>query len=169
MLVVCVPRVVSHGGGVRVCVCVCVVVCVRVDSKNTSVCRFKSSPCVPAKRPCHIRDGRSAGTHENVLNLHTEVFNVPHHTHHHTPHTPTHTRHHDTHQHTPTRHRQHTHTQTDRDLYSVLSTSIHVRGPERRLIFLDKGTVSWRLVAVLTCNLFVVLGLWAVACFPQDS
>ena len=32
-----------------------------------------------------------------------------------------------------------------------------------------KGTCSWRLVAILTCKSFVVLGYGAVVCFPQDS
>ena len=75
---------------------VCVLLCVRVWIQKTP-------PCVLSKHPV-----------SNVT--HTEVFSVPHHTHHHTP----------------TRHRQHTHTETDRDLYSVLSKSIHVRGSERR-------------------------------------
>ena len=35
------------------CAClVCVLVCVRVWIRNVSVCRFKTPPCVPQKRPC---------------------------------------------------------------------------------------------------------------------
>ena len=34
---------------------------------------------------------------------------------------------------------------------------------------LGKGTVSWRLVAILMCTSFIMLGYRAVACFPQDS
>ena len=57
-------------GGVRVCV----VVCACVDSKNGRVL-------------CDM--GVLPGTHGGVLNLHTEVFSVPHHAHHHhTQHTP---------------------------------------------------------------------------------
>ena len=43
--------------------------------KKTSVCRFKTSPCVPATTPACVKTcGRGAGTHGGVLNLHTEVF-----------------------------------------------------------------------------------------------
>ena len=63
------------------CVCVCVSVCV------TPVCRFKTPPCVPTKRPCVCRHhahtcfnmcawcqytrGRLKRTHGGVLNGHT--------------------------------------------------------------------------------------------------
>ena len=77
-----------------VCVCVCVGVlvccavslcvvcgaCVGVECVVCGclwcacVCRFKTPPCVPAKRPCHIRHGRFGGTHGDVLNLHTKAF-----------------------------------------------------------------------------------------------
>ena len=35
--------------------------------------------------------------------------------------------------------------------------------------FFDKGTVSWRLVAALTCNLFVILWYRAIAFFPSGQ
>ena len=41
---------------------------------KTSKCRFIRPLRVPAKRPCHIRHGRLAGTHGDVLNLHAEAF-----------------------------------------------------------------------------------------------
>ena len=41
--------------------------------QNTSVCTLKSSPSVLAKRP----HGK-AGTHGDVLNVHMEIFSVPH-------------------------------------------------------------------------------------------
>ena len=68
--------------------------CVR--PKNASVCRFKTSPCVPAPRP-HVV------THAGVVPVHTEAFlnvhtGTPHHT------TPQHTQH-ITPQHTPHRDR----------------------------------------------------------------
>ena len=71
--------------------------------KNASVCTFKTSPCMPATRAHafeHVRVASIHGdvfecTHGGVLNLHTGVFSVPHHTtpHHTTPHhtTPHHT------------------------------------------------------------------------------
>ena len=48
---------------VLVCVfcmcCVCVLVCcVWCGTLKTSVCRFKTPPCVPAKRPCHTSTHR---------------------------------------------------------------------------------------------------------------
>ena len=60
------------------CCCVwCVVVfgCVVWHAEKTSVCRFKTSPCVPAPRLACVKTcGRGVGTHGDVLNLHTEVF-----------------------------------------------------------------------------------------------
>ena len=44
----------------------------RVEVQNVSVCRFKTLPCVPAKR-AHVF-ARFAGTHGSVLILHTETF-----------------------------------------------------------------------------------------------
>ena len=43
-------------------------------AEKTSVCRFKTSPCVPAPRPHVSKHARGAGTHGDVLNVHTEVF-----------------------------------------------------------------------------------------------
>ena len=66
------------------------------------VCRFKTLPCVPAKRAhvfnmralCQYTRRRFERTHGGILNLHTGVFRVPsrathttHTTTHHTPHT----------------------------------------------------------------------------------
>ena len=51
-------------------------------AENTSVCRFRTPPCVPGKRP-HVLDMRAFSrytrrrlerTHGGVLNLHTEAF-----------------------------------------------------------------------------------------------
>ena len=43
-----------------------------------SMCRFKTPPCVHSKRPrvstCINTCGRGAGTHGDVLNVHTEAF-----------------------------------------------------------------------------------------------
>ena len=64
-----------------VCVSVCACRCVWCGTLKTSVCGFKTVSCVPAKRPCHIRHGRFAGTHGGVLNLHTEAFWIYAHTH----------------------------------------------------------------------------------------
>ena len=62
--------------GVVLC-CVCGVVCGAAwhAKEKTSVCRFKTSPCVPAPR-AHVlpHAGVVPGTHGDVLNLHTEVF-----------------------------------------------------------------------------------------------
>ena len=57
--------------------CLWCVVSVRVLIQNASVCRFKTSPCVPPKRPCHIQHGRFGGTHGGVLNLHTHTHKTP--------------------------------------------------------------------------------------------
>ena len=86
------------GDSWRRCSCVCCC-CVRVDSKTPPCADSNRLRVCRQKTPVSTcRHGRFAGTHDgNVLILHTEVFNVPHHTHHHTPHTPTHTRHHHTH------------------------------------------------------------------------
>ena len=55
--------------------CVCGVVCGAAGhAENASVCRFKTSPCVPAPRGCVTTCGRGVGTHGDVLNLHTETF-----------------------------------------------------------------------------------------------
>ena len=65
------------------CVCVVCVVCaawhtelpLRVQVQNVSVCRFKTPPCVPAKRPHEFNiSGRFASTHGGVLNLHMDTF-----------------------------------------------------------------------------------------------
>ena len=58
----------------------------REKAENPSVCRFKTSPCVPGKRP-HVLDMRAFSrytrrrlerTHGGILNLHTEgVFRMP--------------------------------------------------------------------------------------------
>ena len=68
------------------CVVSCVVVCVvwRVwcGTLNTHVCSFKTPPCEHSKRPRVYRQqvhmfylcGRGAGTHGDVLNVHTEAF-----------------------------------------------------------------------------------------------
>ena len=58
------------------------------------LCRFKTSPCVPAPRPhvvTHMRVAyaRGAGTHGDVLNLHTEVFSACQAAPHTTPHNTT--------------------------------------------------------------------------------
>ena len=69
------------------------------------VCRLKTPPCVHSKRPrvirqhahmlksmracCRITQGRFECTHGDVLNLHTGVFSVPHHTAHTQPRTTT--------------------------------------------------------------------------------
>ena len=47
-------------------------------AEKTSVCRFKTSPCVPAPRPHVSKHARGAGTHGDVLNVHTEVFSACH-------------------------------------------------------------------------------------------
>ena len=64
----------------------------RVHSKGLRVYVQKTSPCVPApRRTCVSTCARGAGTHGDVLNLHTGVFSVPHTHHTHTPHTQAHT------------------------------------------------------------------------------
>ena len=74
-------RGVVGGRGVCVCVCLCVFVCVCVccgtlkkkrekkcvDSKNASVCTFKTSPCMPAPR-AHVE------THVRVVPAYTGTF-----------------------------------------------------------------------------------------------
>ena len=90
----------------------------RKSVQKTSVCRFKTSPCVPAPRAhvvTHVR--RGAGTHGDVLNLHTKVFFcVPSRATHHTTHNTTqhHTTRHNTTRHHNTQH--HTETETERDI-----------------------------------------------------
>ena len=51
------------------------------DTALPSVCPFKTSPCMPAPR-AHVEKAcvRVAGIHGDVLNVHKEVFSVPHHT-----------------------------------------------------------------------------------------
>ena len=89
--------------------------------QNVSVCRFKTLPCVPAKRAhvfnmrtfCRHTRKRFEPTHGDILNLHTGFFRVPsrathatHTTTHHTPQTQLNTQakttHNDTAQHTTT-------------------------------------------------------------------
>ena len=41
------------------------------EKERLPVCRFKTPPCVPAKRPYVEMHVRVAGTHNEVLNLHT--------------------------------------------------------------------------------------------------
>ena len=83
--------------------------CVR--PKKTSVCRCKTSPCVPAPRAHVVTHVRVVPVHTgDVLHLHTEVFfcvpsrATPHHTHH------TNTTTHNT-----TRRQRDTETETDRN------------------------------------------------------
>ena len=91
--------------------------------KTPSVCRFKTSPCVPAPRTHISTCARGVGIHGDVLNAHTEAFLNPHtgfftffqraatHTHKQTPRpTTTHTT-----QHHNTQHHTETETQRDRD------------------------------------------------------
>ena len=84
---------------VLVCLCCCVCggvcggVCGVCGTLKTSVCRIKTPPCVPAKRPCHIRHGRFGGTHGDVLNLYTEAFWIYTRTHTNTHKQPTHRQH----------------------------------------------------------------------------
>ena len=108
-----------------------------------SVCPSKTSPCVRSKRPVHAGTtrtcwntcARGAGTHGDVLNVHTGTFWVDTrdfsacYTTHHTAHTPQHktqhtttqhqqhnTKQHDTPQHTSTTQPQyHTETETEKD------------------------------------------------------
>ena len=91
----------------------------RVSIQNVPVCTFKASPCVPAPRAHvfqHVRvvpayTGRFACTHGGVLNPHTGVFSVPHHTAHtHHDHNHSHS-HNDTHHRPHQRHHMHSHTQ----------------------------------------------------------
>ena len=71
----------------------------RESVSKTSACRFKTS------HTC----GRGAGTHGDVLNLHTEVFFcVPSRATHHTTHHTTHTTQHNTTQHNTTHNTTHT-------------------------------------------------------------
>ena len=46
----------------------------RVYIQSVPVCTFKTLPCVPSKRPCHIRHGRFDGTHGSVLKVHPGAF-----------------------------------------------------------------------------------------------
>ena len=75
--------------GVCVCLCVwCGVVCaVWCGTLKTPVCRLKTPPCVHSKRPVYAGNTRTcvetctrgAGTHGDVLNVHTEsVFKSTH-------------------------------------------------------------------------------------------
>ena len=100
--------------------------------KDASVCTFRTSPCILAKRThvehmwacCQYTRRRPERTHGGVWDLHTGVFSAcqaaPHNTHQHAQHTQ-HT--HNTHKHTPhtthnaqhtphTTHNTHTHTNT---------------------------------------------------------
>ena len=73
---------------VCVCLCVCVFVCcgmVKKREKKKTVCTMKTPPCVHSKRPRVYRQqahmfhtcGLGAGTHGDVLNVHTEsVLNL---------------------------------------------------------------------------------------------
>ena len=64
-----------------VCVSVCACRCVWCGTLKTSVCGFKTVSCVPAKRPCHIRHGRFAGTHgRRFESAHGGVLNLRTHT-----------------------------------------------------------------------------------------
>ena len=83
--VVCVVCVVVVCGVwcVLCCVCVCGVwwclVCGVARRKKTSVCRFKTSPCVPAPRAHVLPHAGVVLVHTgDVLNLHTEVFSACH-------------------------------------------------------------------------------------------
>ena len=60
--------------------CCCVVLCGGVwcvvwHAEKTSMCRFKTSPCVPAPRPHVSKHAGVVAVHTGTfLNLHTEVF-----------------------------------------------------------------------------------------------
>ena len=45
-----------------------------VDFRHASVCAFRTFPCVPATGPHEKTCVRGAGTHGDVLNVHTEAF-----------------------------------------------------------------------------------------------
>ena len=47
----------------------CCAVC-ALALTNNAVCTFKTLPCLPSKRPCHIRHGRFDGKHGSVLKVH---------------------------------------------------------------------------------------------------
>ena len=59
--------------------CVCCLCVTRLGTRKTPVCRFKTPPCVPAKRAhvfnmrafCQYTRRRFEPTHGEVLNLHT--------------------------------------------------------------------------------------------------
>ena len=48
--------------------------CVVWHAEKTSVCRFKTSPCVPAPRAHVLPHAGVVSVHRDVSNLHTEVF-----------------------------------------------------------------------------------------------
>ena len=60
------------GGGVSVCVVLSFFAekqrCAYIQ--NAPVCTFETLPCLPSKRPCHVRHGRFDGTHGSVLKVH---------------------------------------------------------------------------------------------------
>ena len=91
----------------------CCVLCVVVwrGTMNPSVCRFKTPPSVPAKRPCHIRHWRFAGTRGGVLNQHTHTHTDQTHTRTRTERT--HTQGHNTPKHTERTHTHNTRTRTE--------------------------------------------------------
>ena len=77
--------------------------------KNAAVCTFKTHPVCAGTTPASVTTCGRAGTHGDVLNVHTGVFSVPHHT------TRTHHDHNDTHTTHQPPPQQHVETGTDRD------------------------------------------------------
>ena len=44
------------------------------EMKSEGATSFKTLPCVPSKRPCHIGHGRFEGTHGSFSTVHTEGY-----------------------------------------------------------------------------------------------
>ena len=146
-------------------------ICVRFEVVFVCVCGFKTHPCVDSKRLRVCRQnalvlcdtGVLLAPHGGVFNLHTEVSNVPHHTHKTHTNTPTH--------HTNTHQQDTDNTPTPKPaviLRVFLSKSINVRAKAGEPCLI-RAYFRGGHVAILTCKSFVKSGYRAVACFVQDS
>ena len=114
----------------------------RVSVQKTSVCRFKTSPCVPAPRPHVVTHAGVVPVHtEAFLNVHTGTPHTPHHT---TTHTTPHTPHNTTTHTTPRQRQRDTETETERNRERQRETERDRKRDETRQEKKREETRRWK-------------------------